>query len=82
MYHRSTKQLQKLHHMVGQSHSLKWQFQKLDGKHTRRIPKATFLASCRTISRLHEKGSGYSTAFNGLSLSREKSHQSKGDVRL
>src|SRR6266487_2308681 len=43
---RLTMQLQKLHHMVGQLPSPRWQFHKLGGLHTRKTPKETSLASC------------------------------------
>src|SRR2546428_13427624 len=51
MYLPLMMQLQKSHHTVGQLNSPKWQFHKLGGLRTRKTPRATSLASCRTITR-------------------------------
>src|SRR2546430_846419 len=54
MYPPLMMQFQRSHHTVGQLNSPKWQFHKLGGLHTRRTPKATFLASCRATTPLHK----------------------------
>src|SRR5690242_16119036 len=76
MYHPSMTQLQKSLHTVEQLNSPKWQFHTLGGLHTRRTPRATFLASCRVITRLHEVESQSEASIEPSSTPDSAEHKS------